>query len=77
MRRAASEYDREDGALFRQKAASLNRLVLIRPGHSETKLLLPKSKLPAVEYLMGKQGGDVKRFVLLGTDYARKTNAGA
>jgi urea transport system substrate-binding protein len=32
--------------------------------------------IPAVEYLMGKEGGEAKRFVLLGTDYVypRTTN---
>src|SRR5262245_38785092 len=32
--------------------------------------------IPAVEYLMGKDGGEVKRWVLLGTDYVypRTTN---
>src|SRR5437660_1378813 len=32
--------------------------------------------IPAVEYLMGKEGGDVKRWVLAGTDYVypRTTN---
>jgi urea transport system substrate-binding protein len=32
--------------------------------------------IPAVEYLMGKKGGNAKRFVLLGTDYVypRTTN---
>ena len=32
--------------------------------------------IPAVRYLMSKQGGDVRRFVLLGTDYVypRTTN---
>ena len=32
--------------------------------------------IPAVEYLMGKDGGEAKRFVLLGTDYVypRTTN---
>ena len=32
--------------------------------------------IPAVEYLMGKEGGDAKRWVLLGTDYVypRTTN---
>src|SRR5256885_9188486 len=32
--------------------------------------------IPAVEYLMGKEGGGAKRFVLLGTDYVyqRTTN---
>jgi len=34
--------------------------------------------IPAVEYLMGKEGGGAKRFFLLGTDYVypRTTSAG-